>query len=198
MARSLGNCVRCARQHPATTTQKIAFGDSTYELRLCEAQADNLLRDMISWGRCGTIVETDDAATFKPKAEPVRRERGGVVVASHVHVPNATLRPVEQEQPATTVPIQRKPRFDTSLPINHDRWVWTDHAIQRARLRHLSSEEVLWCAEHPDTVRPGDGDSVIHIRGHVKVALDPATYEIIMVADRRYPDDEERDLQDAS
>lgn len=191
----LGDCGRCMPQHPATTVQQISFGDSSYELRLCERQADNLLRDLFGWARVGTILEPEDKATFKPKSQPAPRQRGGTLVASHMHVPTQVIEPVE-ELPALPMPIPRKPRIDPSLPINQDRWVWSDHAIQRARLRRLTSEDVLWCAEHPDTVRPGrTADTLVHIRGHVKVVVDPTTHQILTVSDRR--DDDERDLQNA-
>lgn len=190
MASSLGDCMRCITRHPATSVQRLSYGESAYELRLCESQADKFLRDLIGWSRVGTLVEEADKATFKPKAVP-RRERGGRVVASRLHVPSAV---VEEPEP---LPTQRSPRFDTSLPINHDRWTWTDHATQRAQLRQVSTEAVLWCAEHPDTVRPGKDGTLFHYRGSIKVAIDPVTYTIITVADRRYADDDERDLQDA-
>lgn len=196
MATRLGNCVRCFKPRPAATVERLSFGNSTYLLEVCDEHADMFRHDMYRWSRCGTLDEDDAHRAFKPKTRPPARNLGRLVV-SHLHIPAAE--PTESMPEPEPVEVSTpRPVRDDRLPLRADRWTWTDHAVQRANKRKLTEDEVLWCAEHPDIVRPGrQPGTLMHTWGQIKIVVNPETHEIITVA-KRHEDDEERELQDAS
>lgn len=190
-AAGLGTCVRCMTPRRAVTVERLSFGTSTYRLPLCDQHADMFQANMFGWSRCGELEE--EFVSFAPKIEPPPERQLGRLVASHVAIPAGE--PVAKSpEPVRDVP---QPRFDPTPLINASRWTFTEHARERMTQREVGEQDALWCAEHPDVIRDGDEGRKVHIRGPIKVVVDPATHRIITVADRRY-EDQERELSHAS
>lgn len=162
---NLGDCSRCLFPTPATTISRLAYKRGRYALPLCEQHADRFTADMISWARCGTILDTRPA---------VRRLR-------------PTPQPAKTVVPACIAPepVPAAPRWNPSLPIDHDEWTFTSHAQERANARQVTQPEALWAATCPDVVRPGrTPNTALHIRGDVHVVVEPTTKTILTVVNR--------------
>lgn len=187
MSPSLGQCARCFDPTPAVTRERLTVGAGTYDLPLCDRHADMFQREMYGWTRVGTLVDPPRAfASKRPDLEP----RRGRVVASHLHVPVArapeTLPP---EAPAARPVTRLSP---PALPLGHEEWTFSEHALDRSRSREVSKEEALWCVLCPDVVRPGtQAGTKAHVRGNVQVVVNPTQRRIITVIDRSVTTEQE-------
>jgi hypothetical protein len=167
----LGSCQRCLGPRPrkAVTVERLAFGDSAYEVTLCDGCADRFQQDMFSWARYGRLVE--EVGARRPRVHATTER--GVILASHVHVPVMEA-PIPEPRPTP-----RAPHRDTREP-----WSFSKHALDRHRARGVSRADALRAAQTPEIIRPSDTipHAAIHICGHVKVVVDPRLRRIITVA----------------
>jgi len=195
------NCGRCFTPTPAVTKERYTFGQSTYDLHLCDAHADAFRRDMHSWARCGTLAE--ETPFFTPPRRGDNQELDnafGTVVASYLHVP--TFRPASEQitvtEPVVTVPEPRpKPAGRPALSLVPDvgEWNLTNHALERMELRRVSREDALLAATFPDIVQPGTREgTAIHTRGPIRVVVNPHERRILTVVDRRVTSDQELEI----
>lgn len=198
-------CPACIKPTPIESEQTFSFGDSTYRLRACDLHADQFLSDLFKWARMSTLLESSDSAALKPATPaPARPRRSGKLAYSVL--PEIPVHVVQSppEDDDTIAPAVAQPRYDLTLPINHGRWSFSDHAKKRAAERNVNKDEALWCAEHPDITRPSVQhlDCLVYKRGAIQVVANPITFEILTVWDSRIDSDvtmnQELEFQNAS
>lgn len=198
-------CPACIKPTPVESEQTFSFGDSTYRLHACDQHADQFLSDLFKWARMSTLVESGDSAALKPvTSAPARPRRSGKLAYSVLPEIPVHVVPSPPEDDNATTPAVVQPRYDLTLPINHERWSFTGHARERLAERNVGRDEALWCAEHPDITRasvqhPG---CLVYKRGAVQVVANPITFEILTVWDSRIDSDvtmnQELEFQNAS
>lgn len=199
----LGACRRCLSNRPAVTEETITVGSGTYKIPLCNKHADMFYDDIVKWTRLGVIQDEPGTrslpmATSKPTsaasspATSTCRTRSGAgrIVASHLAIPSVP----QVETPA--VPAPRKIYYlSDGLPVGHEGWSFTPHALERMKLRNVSRAEALWCALVPDIVRPSSDpdhpENTVHIRGAVKVVVNVRNKRVVTVVDRNAPKEQE-------
>lgn len=174
-------CVRCpvGREQEATRTELLSLGDTRFELRLCEAHGEALVRDVFAWGRLGIQLEnlpssskfTPEYAAAHRRAAELRTEQAKEDRARNNH-------PAGKGTPATQ-PQTGKLR---GLPHDADEWVFSLHAQQRLQQREIAIVDALRAACEPLVVRQGrTPDTAIHENGEAKVVVNPNTKEILTV-----------------
>ena len=193
MSGKLGPCGRCFSPTAAVTVERVAFGNSTYEIPLCNPHADAFRREMFAWTRCGRLEEEE---TFFRRREVADGESRGRVVASYVHIPVSRPR----EQPPEPEPPKTPQLSRPTVPPGAHAWTFSDHALDRQDERGVSTEEALWCAVAPDSVRPGKRQpgTMVHIRGRVRIVVNPVMKRIITVYDASAMNTEEQELEHAA
>ena len=174
-------CGRCFLPTPSTTTERLTFGTSSYDIDLCDAHADALRRDLYSWTRCGRPVEENPL--WRRPLTPAD-DRLGTVKASYVHVPSAGGHIVEAQPEA--VPPPPEPASLPHLRIVGDigRWRMSEHALERSVQRGISVEDAVLAAESPDLTVPGRNGAHIHTRGDVNAVVDRERCVILTVTNR--------------
>lgn len=155
-----GNCRRCLFPEPAKALVRLAYKADRYSIALCRRHADKFDLDMTSWARCSTVLEV-----------PVDPQPAPVQVQQRIPVARSI-----EPAPADAAP---------ALPVGHDEWTFTVHALQREALRGVTHAEVLWAVLDPEVVRPGRTSTTeIRIRGHVHVVVEPDARTILTVVNR--------------
>jgi hypothetical protein len=200
------NCPACIDPKPIESEQVFSFGESTYRFDGCDTHADQFLSDMFKWARMSNLVERGDGATVRRVASaPARPRRSGKLAYSVLpELPMHVVPAPAEDEIAETEPSVARPRFDPSLPVNHDRWTFRKHAEQRMTERGITEGEALWCAEHPDVTRPSirRPDCLVRKRGSIQVVVNPKTFEILTVWHSRMDSDtnmdQELELRNAS
>lgn len=172
----------CDRPHPrdvpAAVMEKLMLNGVRWDLDLCQACSDQLHALMYEWGECGTVTNAKVSVFDQQRritgpvvvnldAGKARPER--IVLSSEDFAPEDEDR-VPPAKPAASI-----------LPATASRWMWADHALDRARERDLTADEVLLAAERPQTVRPSkyDQDLRLHTHGDVTAVVDPHEHAII-------------------
>jgi hypothetical protein len=172
------------------TKELFSFGDSTYRVALCDSCADKFQRELLTWARCGELVEGEPTRTRPRKRAEAETgptstrtlsetaaPRRGTVLAGHVHVPVVTV-----PEPRSITP--KSARSD-DLPFGAERWSFTEHALERQEARGIDRNQALWAALAPEIARPSDRPGIkVHIRGDVQVAVSPRQRRIITVINR--------------
>lgn len=181
-------CDRCPlnkKPVPATRTIRFGFGDTFWDIDVCELHGHQLERDLYGWGRLGRVVEqqqlgrmfgSDYSANARRLSElrsEQHREDRAVDDARRSELAAATgtelLARVQGPQPAA--------------PEDAGEYVFTEHALMRLEEREISAINALWAASSPKLRRPARQQGlIIHERDGVKVVLNPQTKAIITVA----------------
>lgn len=179
-----GSCSRCLFPTPADAVQHLIYERRRYTMPLCDRHADDFHRVMLMWARCGTILTAPSRSVLTPDTLLVpARVEPALVPTTAAPVAPASL-PV-QSAPVTEPAPQVRPRWDRSLPLGHEEWTFTEHALQRGVERSVTRAEALWCALCPDTVLPGRRpDTETHVRGNIAVVVNPVQKRIVTVIDR--------------
>jgi hypothetical protein len=174
-----GICGHCYAGRPVETVSKINVGDDEYRIPLCDPCADALQSQLLSWARCGTIV---DRQRFSRRADSDER---GEVTASYIHVP--------AHIPVPATPATPPKRVAWSAP-QEEPWDISVHARERMEERGVSEEDVLKAANHPTISRPGKHHSlVLRTRDLVQVVVNVQQRKILTVINLS---ERERELAD--
>lgn len=77
------------------------------------------------------------------------------------------------------------------VPFPGQSWKFTSHALIRLGERHLDPTQAAFAAEKPEINHPGrTPDTEVHVRGPIKVVIQPAKRLILTAARRDEIDDE--------
>jgi hypothetical protein len=172
-------CQRCSTKHPATTTEKFSFSGSTYEIDLCEAQADALYRDFFSWARLGRDVSAVERAR-------VSDEQRATKITFPVARRTEILDPIAE-------PVKTLRAVVSTLPPKAEEWRLSLHARERCTQRGITREQALWSAVDPATDLPHttEPDLRVRKRGDTIAIVDPIDQEVITVWGATAPKDEQ-------
>lgn len=176
-------CDRCpiGREKPATDTVRFSMAERTWSIDVCDDHYRMLERDIYAWGRLAEEVEPASVgrmfgSDYAADARRLSSLRGRQDADDRAH---------EKEKRALrgseVVARASGPRL--AAPADADRWVFTEHALERLQERGVNPVAALWAASEPAVKRPArEQGLVIHERDGVKVVLNPSTQAIITVA----------------
>ena len=180
-------CDRCPLgKNPtkATRTIRFGFGDTFWDIDVCEKHGDMLERELYAWGLLGKAVEDRPTSRFGADYGHAGR-RLAELRTQQSREDRETVEAARDYAAAATGTelLARTAGPQAAAPDDAADYVFTEHALQRMQERGVKAIDAIWAASAPTVKRPGRHHGLmVHERAGTKVVVNPSTKTIITVA----------------